>query len=129
MIAAAIMFTSISQASAGPAQDKILKYYQDLAGAGVTFSADRGKAFFLADHKGGKPKTPSCTTCHTKSPLNAGKTRANKKIAPRALSKTSDRFSELKKVKKWFRRNCRTVLGRECTPQEKGDYLSYMISQ
>jgi len=116
-------------ASDEPAQDLIIKHFQAQAGAGVKFSADRGKAFFLAKHKGGKPKTPSCTVCHTRSPLNAGKTRAGKRIAPMALSKTSDRFSELKKVEKWFRRNCRSVLGRECTASEKGDYLAFMTSQ
>ncbi len=116
-------------AAAGPAQDQILKHYQDLAGADVTFSADRGKEFFMAKHTGGKPKSPSCTSCHTKSPLKSGRTHANKKIAPMALSKTKDRYSELKKVKKWFRRNCRSVLGRECSPQEKGDFLVYMMGQ
>jgi len=31
-------------------------------------------------------------------------------------------------VAKWFRRNCKTVLGRECTAQEKGDILTYLSS-
>lgn len=129
LAAATAVILSTASAHAGPAQDKILKHYQDLAGADKAFSAERGKAFFLAKHSGGKPKTPSCTSCHTSSPLKTGKTRAGKDIKPMALSKTPDRYSDLKKVEKWFRRNCRSVLGRECTPVEKGDFLSFMISQ
>ncbi len=114
-------------AQAGPAQQKVLDHYKQQAKA--PFSAERGKALFLAKHKGGKPETPSCTTCHTDSPFKTGRTRVGKDIAPMALSRTPDRYSDLKKVEKWFRRNCRSVLGRECTVQEKGDFLTYMMSQ
>ena len=46
-----------------------------------------------------------------------------------AVSVTPDRFTDLAKVEKWFRRNCNTVLGRECTPAEKGDFIAFMTSQ
>lgn len=36
------------------------------------------------------------------------------------------RLSDPKKIEKWFLRNCKWTLGRECTPQEKGDYLTYL---
>ncbi|MGZ3790026.1 MAG: DUF1924 domain-containing protein, partial [Bacteriovorax sp.] len=32
------------------------------------------------------------------------------------------------KVQKWFKRNCNDVLERVCTPQEKGDFVKYMMS-
>ena len=32
-------------------------------------------------------------------------------------------------VEKWFKRNCKQVLGRECTPAEKGDFITFMMSQ
>ena len=32
------------------------------------------------------------------------------------------------KVEKWFKRNCNDVLGRVCTPLEKGDVLSYLLT-
>jgi len=115
-------------ALAGSSQDNIMNHYKNLAG-GKSFSAKRGEAFFRAKHAGGKPATPSCTSCHTSSPKKPGKTRVNKVIEPMALSRTPDRFSDLKKVEKWFGRNCRSVLGRECTPQEKGDFLAFMTSQ
>jgi hypothetical protein len=90
------------------------------------FSADAGRAFFLAHPGTGRPATPSCTTCHTTSPLNVGHTRAGKAIAPVAVSATPTRFTDLAKVEKWFARNCRTVYGRVCTPVEKGNYISFM---
>jgi hypothetical protein len=46
-----------------------------------------------------------------------------------ALSASPARYTDPAKVEKWFKRNCNEVLGRECTPQEKGDWLSFMISQ
>jgi len=93
------------------------------------FSIERGHQLFSTRHALGKPETPSCTACHTKSPLNVGSTRAGKEIAPMAVSKTPDRYTDPKKVEKWFRRNCKSVLGRPCTPLEKGDFLTFMMSQ
>ncbi|MEA3244387.1 MAG: DUF1924 domain-containing protein, partial [Pseudomonadota bacterium] len=31
-----------------------------------------------------------------------------------------------KKIEKWFKRNCKWTLGRECTAQEKADFLAYI---
>jgi len=120
-------------ATAQPGRDAILSdflakaHQKDPSFAG--FSAKRGGAFFHAQHTGGKPETPSCTTCHTKSPRNTGHTRAGKAIEPMAVSLTPKRFTDPAKVAKWFGRNCRTVLGRECTPAEKGDFITFMMSQ
>ena len=93
------------------------------------FSAKRGEDFFLSSPATGKPDLPSCTACHTKNPMNAGRTRAGKEIAPMAVSRTPDRFMDIKKVEKWFRRNCKSVLGRTCTSLEKGDFLTFMVNQ
>ncbi len=109
-------------------QGSVLEQIKIKAG-GVDFSAKRGAQLFSSTHKGGQPDTPSCTSCHSKSPLQAGQTRAGKKIAPMAVSKMPDRYTNAEKVEKWFRRNCNTVLGRECTPLEKGDFITYMKTQ
>ncbi len=119
-----LLVASLAPVQAGSARTSILEKLQKEAG--TAFSAERGKILFSSTHKGGKPKTNSCTVCHTKSPLKTGKTRAGKDIAPMALSKTKDRYSDPKKVAKWFRRNCRSVLGRECTALEKGDFITFM---
>ncbi len=132
-LAAAVISFAAGAAEAGGPRDMLKLYEKQAREAGDYpeggFSAERGKAFYQARHKGGKPATPSCATCHTDSPLKAGRTRTGKVIQPMAISRTPDRYSDPEKVAKWFRRNCRSVLGRECTPREKGDFLTFMISQ
>ena len=132
MLAAAVLLAGGVALAGGP-REMLRLYEKQAKEAGIMpkdgFSAERGGAFFAAKHSGGKPATPSCTTCHTDSPHKTGKTRTGKPIEPMALSKTPDRYSDPEKVEKWFRRNCRSVLGRECTPVEKGDFLTFMIGQ
>ena len=125
-----IVAASLPAQAADPAaaRQAILKQLQAQNG-GKPFSAERGRAFFLAKHTGGKPKINSCTVCHTKNPRAQGRTRTGKVIKPMAVSVNPMRFTDPRKVAKWFRRNCRTVLGRECTAQEKGDFITFMMSQ
>lgn len=93
------------------------------------FSADRGRTFWTSTHSGGNPDTKSCTACHTQDPHAIGQTRAGKSIQPMAVSKNPERFTDPHKVEQWFTRNCKTVLGRECTPVEKGDVITYLATQ
>lgn len=96
--------------------------------AGQPASPERGKALFTARHGGGKPDTPSCTTCHTANPRAMGQARTGKPIDPMAPRVNAARFINTKKVEKWFRRNCNSVLGRECSPLEKADILAWLDS-
>lgn len=93
------------------------------------FAAERGAAFYAATQSGGKPDTPSCASCHGAAPREQGRTRAGKEIAPMAVSLTPDRFTDPAKVEKWFGRNCNSVLGRDCTAAEKGDFIAYLMGQ
>ena len=113
-------------AQAGPREDIIQSFKAEGAQNG---DAARGETLFTTQHALGKPDTPSCTTCHGKTPFTTGATRTGKVIEPMAVSKTPDRYTDPDKVAKWFRRNCNSVLGRECTPQEKVDFLTYMSGQ
>lgn len=71
----------------------------------------------------------SCSSCHTDSPKLEGKhAKTNKVIAPMAPSVNPKRFSDAANVEKWFKRNCNDVLKRACTAQEKGDFMTYMLS-
>ncbi|MEY2696232.1 MAG: hypothetical protein RL333_370 [Pseudomonadota bacterium] len=72
----------------------------------------------------------SCATCHTEDPKSSGEhCETHKKIQPIAPSANPDRFTDAAKVEKWFKRSCKDVLGRECSAQEKGDFLTYLASQ
>lgn len=75
------------------------------------------------------PNQLSCSSCHTDSPKNEGKhAKTNKVIEPLAPSVNAKRFSDLAQVEKWFKRNCNDALGRVCTTQEKGDFMTYVLS-
>lgn len=89
------------------------------------FSAERGQRFFSEKHGG----EWSCTSCHTTNPRQNGRHAVTgKTIAPLAPSANPERFTRADKVEKWFRRNCRDVLARECTLQEKGDVMAWLLS-
>ena len=89
------------------------------------FSAERGQAFFTAAHG----NDWRCSTCHTPNPAQAGAHDKTKKpIDPLAPSANPRRFTDTAKVDKWFRRNCKDVLARECTADEKGDVLAYLLT-
>ncbi len=123
-MAAMILSTA---ALAGPREDLLAQYAAAAKSAG--FSAARGETLHTRNFSGGKPDTPSCTSCHGKDTRSAGRTRTGKAIEPVALSVTPTRYTDPAKVEKWFKRNCTEVLGRECTPQEKGDWLSFVLGQ
>ncbi len=89
------------------------------------FSSARGAEFFKSTHG----NDWSCSTCHTQNPTAQGKhTRTGKILQPLSPVANPDRFTDQAKVDKWFKRNCRDVLDRECTALEKGDVLTYLMS-
>jgi hypothetical protein len=121
---------SINAFAATP-QEMLLQYEVQAKQENATFtgfSAERGANFFKAERTHSDGKKVSCTTCHTSDPRNQGKTRANKVIEPMATIANPQRFTDSAKVEKWFGRNCKDVLERVCTTQEKGDYIKYLIS-
>ena len=132
LLTAALSMSLVSTGMAGPRDDLLAQYASaakaaDPAFAG--FSAARGKTLFLQAFTGGKPDTPSCTSCHGKDPRTPGQTLTGKAIEPVALSASPTRYADPAKVEKWFKRNCTEVMGRECSPREKGDWLSFMVGQ
>jgi cytochrome c peroxidase len=119
-------------ATAAPLNEQLASYAAaaksaDPAFAG--FSAARGKTLHTKAFALGKPDTPACTSCHGLDPRGAGKTPTGKVIEPVALSAAPGRYADPAKVEKWFKRNCNEVLGRVCTPLEKGDWLTFVSGQ
>jgi hypothetical protein len=94
------------------------------------FSGKSGEAFFRTKWAGGDARTPSCTSCHTDSPSQPGQNaKTGRPIEPVAVSVNARRFTDMAEVEKQFGRDCKSVVGRECTPAEKGNYITFMAGQ
>ncbi|TCJ15794.1 DUF1924 domain-containing protein [Parasulfuritortus cantonensis] len=110
--------------AAGPAQ--FIAEYSAQAGAGFTADAARGKAF-AGKNWGVSEKLSSCTACHTENPRNPGRHAVTgKTIQPLSPAVNPERFSDPAKVEKWFKRNCKEVVGRACSPAEKADFIQFV---
>lgn len=71
-----------------------------------------------------------CTSCHGADLSRPGKHRGTGKlIEPMAISANPSRYQDPEKVEKWFKRNCKWTWGRECTAEEKVDFLSFLRSR
>jgi len=123
------LFTFIAAplAQATPASNALMEKYKS-EGAG-SFDMERGKKDWHKEVKGEEGEMLSCQTCHGSDLGKKGKHRKTQKIIePMAPSANPERFTDEKKIEKWFKRNCKDTWGRECTAQEKGDILKYLLS-
>lgn len=95
------------------------------AQAGAPAQPTRGQQLFTTQHG----KEWSCSSCHTATPTVDGKhASTGKVVAPLAPAFNPERFTDSAKTEKWFRRNCKDVMGRECTPAEKSDVLAWLLT-
>ena len=96
---------------------------------GFSPSAERGRQFYLQRHAV-TDKQPGCFSCHSDNPLASGQhVSTSKSIEPLAPVAGSERFTRSAKSEKWFRRNCKEVLGRECSAAEKADLLRFLMAE
>ncbi len=121
---AAIIFTSFAAASAqAAAPAELLSGYTGQAGAAA--APARGQQFFTSTHG----REWSCASCHGEVPTRPGRhAGTGKPIAALAPAASAARFTDPAKAEKWFRRNCKDVAGRECTPAEKADMLGWLLT-
>ncbi|MDM8565377.1 DUF1924 domain-containing protein [Candidatus Halobeggiatoa sp. HSG11] len=106
--------------------DELLAEYRS---EGVeTFDVEAGKALWTQEFTDAKTgKIRQCSTCHTADLRNEGKhAKTGKVIKPLAPNTNPERLTKLKKIRKWFKRNCKWTLGRECNAQEKGNILLFI---
>ena len=95
------------------------------AAAGQPGRVEQGRVFFNTKHGG----EWSCASCHGTPPTQPGKhASTGKVIKPLAPAFNPQAFTDSARVDKWFRRNCKDVLSRECSAAEKADVLAYLIS-
>ena len=94
------------------------------------FDAKRGEEIFTSKHIGKKGKEIACTTCHTINLNNSGEnTFTGKTIEPLSPKANPKRFTDIKEIEKWMKRNFNDVYNREGTALEKGDVTTYIINK
>jgi hypothetical protein len=101
----------------------LLKQYEALGAS--HFTAAAAESMWTKTFKDAKTgESRKCATCHSEDLKRTGKHAVTgKAIEPLAPSANPKRLTDPEHVEKWFSRNCKWVLGRECSPQEKGDFL------
>ena len=101
----------------------LLKQYEKLGAS--AFNAATAQTLWTRDFVDAKTgEKRRCSTCHTEDLRRPGKQAVTGKvIEPLAPSANPKRLTDPEHIEKWFLRNCKWTLGRECTPQEKGDFL------
>lgn len=125
-------FSSITaQADVASAQklaDKYATIAKHINPSSTGLSASDGKAFFNREITV-KGQQVACASCHTANPADAGKhIVTSKPIRPLAPSANPKRFADTDKVEKEFTDHCNDVIGRDCTAQEKGNFITYLLT-
>ena len=120
LVAGAALWTAAARADTVA---DLLRQYESLGAS--RFTASTAEAMWtktFTDAKTGEAR--KCATCHSEDLRRTGKHAVTgKAIEPLAPSANPKRLTDAEHVEKWFSRNCKWVLGRECSPQEKGDFL------
>ncbi len=101
---------------------ELLQSYEATSGKA---SVTRGEQFFNNKHG----RDWSCASCHTATPNKTTEhIVTGKSIEALAPSANAKRFTDQAKSEKWFKRNCKDVLARECSAQEKADVIAWLLS-
>lgn len=134
LVTLALVLAVTAPATANEARQALLAGYLKQAKAAdpsfAGFSAARGETLFRTDWGKGDARTPACTSCHTDDPRQPGRNaKTGRGIEPVAVSARPKRFTDAAEVEKQFGRDCESVLGRACTPAERGDYVTFMMGQ
>lgn len=122
------LLLAASVAHASPASDELMaKFKAD----GVTKAdAAKGKADWTKEGKVKDGQQMSCSACHGTDLSKPGKHyKTGKVIEPMSQKANAERYTEVKKMEKWFKNNCKDVFERECTSQEKADFLTFLLAQ
>lgn len=108
------------------ATSSVQRLLNEYSATGITeFSAERGQALWTTAVDGRR-----CSSCHTEDPRAQGRHQKTKKpIAALAPSINAKRLQKAKTIRKWLKRNCKWTFGRECSAQEKGDFLTWLNQQ
>ena len=114
--------TMVTLAQAATPAEQLAGYVTQ---SGAAAQPARGQQFFTRRHG----QEWSCASCHASMPGVEGQhASTGKTIAPLAPAFNPQRFTDVAKTEKWFKRNCNDVLGRACTASEKADVLAWLLT-
>lgn len=123
----AILVAQATMASAAYAATPAELLAGYVAQAGAPANPERGEKLFNTNF--GKELGLSCSSCHGAVPTKTSRHAiSEKRLAPLAPAFNDKTFTDRPKVEGWFRINCKDVMARECTAQEKADVLAWLIS-
>ncbi|KUY85483.1 cytochrome C [Burkholderia territorii] len=121
-LSVSMLFAAVASARAETPAGLLAGY---TAQAGTSAAPARGQQFFTSRHG----REWSCASCHGSTPTGQGRhVVTGKTIEPLAPAFNPARFTDAARSEKWFRRNCKDVVGRECSAAEKADVLSWLMS-
>jgi cytochrome c553 len=140
LLAALLTIFSVSASADVATAQKIADKYAAAAKAiDSTYagpSAEEGKVFFnreVIQFKGdvnALGKAIACASCHTANPADAGKhIVTGKLIKPLSPHINKKRFQSTRDVEKNFTKHCNEVVGSDCSPQEKANYIAYLLTE
>ncbi len=90
-------------------EEQVKKVEPDFKG----FSIQRGKDIFFSKHIGKRGKEISCSSCHTENLRSIGENIfTGKKLEPLSPAVNPKRLKDIKRVKKWLKRNFKDVYNR-----------------
>jgi hypothetical protein len=122
-VLAMILLAALGNTTAAGTQVTQLQLYRDQGIDQTDQARGRQLWYSVVDGRG-------CTSCHGNNPAATGKhAKTGKTIEPMALSVSPARYQDGKKLEKWFLRNCKWTLGRQCSLQEKADLLTWLANQ
>ncbi len=69
----------------------------------------------------------SCASCHSNNLKKYGAhIKTKKRIKPLSTKVNPKRLTSIRKINKWLKRNCKFTYKRECSPQEKMNFIEFI---
>ncbi len=139
VLAALLGFTTLSAQADVASAEKMEKLYTTIAKSVTPDyagpNADDGKEFYNRKITQFKGKTKdsqevACASCHTANPADKGKhIVTGKAIKPLSPVVNAKRFSDLDKVEDKFTKHCNEIIGADCKPEEKANFIAYLLTE
>jgi len=122
-------FLSMASVSAYADEQIVTQLMKSYTSQGAkNISAQNGQILWQKKFmRAGESTSRSCASCHTNDLKADGKhVKTAKPIKPMSPLVNPERLTSVRKIEKWFKRNCKWTINRECSIQEKADFLAFI---